>query len=94
MTVTAFQMAARLRYHLYFTPTSLSWLNQIERWFAEIARKRIMRGTFRSVRELVSAINDYVRHYNRGPRPFRWIVGASRIIRKVNRYKRTTETAD
>jgi transposase len=49
--------AAHPRYHLHFTPTSCSWLNLIERWFAEISRKRIRRGTFRSVAELIKAIN-------------------------------------
>src|SRR3954451_13409156 len=86
-------LAGRPRYHLHFTPTSSSWLNQIERWLAEITRKRIRRGTFRSVRDLVLAIQAYVRSYNRDPQPFHWIASASRIIRKVNRYKATSETA-
>jgi len=84
----------RPRYHVHFTPTSASWLNQIERWFAEITRKRIRRGTFRSVRDLIQAINDYIRLYNKRPRPFQWIASASQIIRKVNKYKDTSETAD
>jgi transposase len=87
-------LAARPRYHLHFTPTSSSWLNQIERWFAEITRKRIRRGTFRSVRDLIRSIHDYVRRYNRNPQPFHWVASASRIIRKVNRYKQISETAD
>jgi len=87
-------LAERPRYHVHFTPTSSSWLNQIERWFAEITRKRIRRGTFRSVRELIKAINDYVRIYNQNPRPFQWVASASRIIRKVNKYKETSDTAD
>jgi transposase len=87
-------LAARPRYHVHFTPTSSSWLNQIERWFAEITRKRIRRGTFRSVPELISAIKDYVRHYNRSPQLFHWLASASQIIRKVNKYKDTLETGD
>ncbi len=87
-------LADRPRYHVHFTPTSSSWLNQIERWFAEITRKRIRRGTFRSVRDLIKAIKDYVRHYNRNPRPFQWVASASKIIRKVNKYKETLETGD
>lgn len=87
-------LASRPRYHVHFTPTSSSWLNQIERWFAEITRKRIRRGTFRSVRDLVTAIKDYIRNYNKSPRPFQWVASASQIIRKVNRYKGTSETAD
>jgi transposase len=87
-------LSERPRYHVHFTPTSSSWLNQIERWFADITRKRIRRGTFRSVRELIKAIRDYIRHYNKNPRPFVWVASASQIIRKVNKYKRTLETGD
>jgi transposase len=87
-------LADHPRYHVHFTPTGSSWLNQVERWFAEITRKRIRRGTFRSVRELEKAIKDYVRNYNRNPRPFEWVTTASKIIRKVNKYKETLETAD
>lgn len=87
-------LAARPRYHVHFTPTSSSWLNQIERWFAEITRKRIRRGTFRSVRELIKSIHDYIRLYNKRPRPFHWVASASRIIRKVNKYKETSDTGD
>jgi transposase len=87
-------LAAHSRYHLHFTPTSSSWLNQIERWFAEITRKQIRRGTFRSVRALTSAIRDYLARYNQQPRPFQWLASASRIIRKVSKYKATSETGD
>jgi len=55
------------------SPDGASWLNQIERWFAEITRKRIRRGTFRSVRELVQAIREYIRESNKHPRPFQWV---------------------
>jgi len=87
-------LVERPRYHVHFTPTGSSWLNQIERWFAEITRKRIRRGTFRSVRELVKAIQDYLRQYNKNPQPFQWVASASRIIRKVNKYKEISETGD
>jgi len=87
-------LAARPRYHVHFTPTSSSWLNQIERWFAEITRKRIRRRTFHSVRELIRAIYDYIRHYSKNPRPFQGAASASRIIRKVSKYKGTSETGD
>ncbi len=66
-----------------FTPTSSSWLNQVERCFAEITRKRIRRGTFRSVSELTKTIHDYIRIYNNNPRPFQWVASASRSIRKL-----------
>jgi transposase len=62
-------LAARPRYHVHFTPTRSSWLNQIERWFAEITRKRIRHGTFRSVPDLIKAIHDYIRIYNKDPDP-------------------------
>ena len=87
-------LAARPRYHLHFTPTGSSWIHQIERWFAEITRKRIRRGTFHSVRDLINAINDYIRLYNKNPCPFQWVASASRIIRKVRKYKETLETGD
>jgi transposase len=73
-------LSARPRYHVHFTPTSSSWLNQIERWFAEITRKRIRRGTFRSVGDLIKAIQDYISLYNKNPQPFQWVASASRII--------------
>ena len=84
--------AAHPRYCLHFTPTSSSWLNQIERWFAGITSKRIRRGTFRSVRELVQAINSYIRENNKQPMPFAWIASASSILRKIKKYKETLET--
>jgi transposase len=85
-------LAERPRYHVHFTPTSSSWLNQVERWFAEITRKRIRRGTFRSVRELTKTIHDYIRLYNNNPQPFQWVASASKIIRKVNRLRQVTKT--
>jgi transposase len=75
----------RPRYHVHFTPTSSSWLNQIERWFVEITRKRIRRGTFRSVRDLIKAIEDYIPRYNQNPQPFEWVASASKIIQKAFR---------
>lgn len=80
------------RYKVHFTPTSASWVNQVERWFAEITRKRIRRGTFGSVRELERAIRAYIRDHNKNPHPFRWVATANTIIKKVRKYKRTSET--
>ena len=82
------------RYQVHFTPTSASWLNQVERWFAEITRKRIRRGTFRSVRELEKAIRDYIRAHNKAPQPFQWVASANKIVAKVRKYKQTSETGD
>jgi transposase len=76
---------ARPRYHLHFTPTSASWLNLVERFFAEITERRIRRGTFRSVPELENAVLEYVRTRNKNPKPFAWTVKASTLLRKVRR---------
>jgi transposase len=80
------------RFHLHFTPTSSSWLNLIERWFGEITRKRIRRGTFRSVAELVAAIDEYLKVYNQHPKPFVWTQTADMIMAKVNRCKEALVT--
>jgi transposase len=71
------------RYHLHFTPTSSSWLNLVERWFGEITRKRIRRGVFRSVPDLVTAIEDYIRVHNESPKPFVWTKKVDAILEKV-----------
>jgi len=78
---------AHPRYHLHFVPTSSSWLNMVERWFAEITRKQIRRGTFMSVRKLIKAIMRYLREYNKNPEPFVWTASAATILRKVRRCK-------
>ena len=85
--------AAHPRYHVHFTPTGSSWLNhQIERWFAEITAKRIRRGTFLSVKELVCAIEGYIRENNQRPKPFVWVVTANSILKKLKKYKDTLDT--
>jgi transposase len=84
--------AAHPRYHIHFTPTGSSWVNQIERWFAEITAKRIRRGTFLSVRELIRAIEAYIRENNRQPKPFAWTASAKSILRKLNKYKEILDT--
>lgn len=78
---------AHPRYHLHFVPTSSSWLNLVERWFAEITRKQIRRGTFMNVRTLNKAIMRYVREHNKNPEPFVWTASAATILRKVRRCK-------
>ena len=80
------------RFHLHFTPTSSSWLNLVERWFGEITRKRIRRGVFRSVPELVAAIEDYIRLNNQDPKPFVWTKRADEILKKVGHCKAVIET--
>jgi transposase len=72
-------------YRLHFTPTSGSWLNQVERFFAEITEKRIRRGAFRSVAALEKAIMEYLAHHNENPRPFKWTASADLILDRVKR---------
>ena len=73
------------RFHLHFTPTSSSWLNLVERWFREITDKRIRRGVFRSVKELIAAIDDYIAQHNQDPQSFTWTAKAETILEKVRR---------
>jgi len=80
------------RFHLHFTPTSSSWLNLVERWFAEITRKRIRRGAFRSVSDLVEAIHSYIALNNADPKPFHWTKSAEEILEKVGRCKAASVT--
>ena len=73
----------RPRYHLHFTPTSSSWLNQVERWFAKITKQRIRRGVFKNVDELIAAIDDYIAANNVNPKPFIWNATAELILDRV-----------
>jgi transposase len=70
-------------YHLHFIPTSSSWLNQVERFFAEITEKRIRRGAFRSVKALEQAINEYLEHHNQNAKPFVWTADANLILSRI-----------
>jgi transposase len=70
-------------YHLHFIPTSSSWLNQVERFFAEITEKRIRRGAFRRVKSLEKAIMEYLENHNREPKPFVWTATADTILNRV-----------
>ncbi len=79
-------LARRQRFHLHFTPTSASWLNQVERWFAEITRQQIRRGSWASTQALETAINDYLDVYNEQPKPFIWTKSADQILETIQRY--------
>ncbi len=79
------------RFHMHFTPTSSSWLNLIERWFRDITDKRIRRGIFRSVKELVKAITDYIAEHNENPKSFSWTAKAEEILAKVRRARRVLD---
>ena len=80
------------RFHLHFTPTSASWLNMVERFFAEITRNRIRRGAFKSVAELKGAIMEYLENHNADPKPFIWTKSAGQILEKVARAKQALES--
>ena len=80
------------RFHLHFIPTSASWLNLIERWFREITEKRIRRGTFMNVRQLIDAINAYIGAHNEDPRPFVWSAPVERIMAKIAKCKEALGT--
>ena len=73
------------RFHMHFTPTSSSWLNFIERWFCEITGKRIRRGTFRSVQQLIDAIMAFIKDHNSNPKSFVWVAQVEDILKKVCR---------
>jgi transposase len=73
------------RLNMHFTPTSASWLNMVERFFRDITDKRIRRGVFTSVAELVAAIDEYIAHHNIKPKPFIWTKSARDILQKVIR---------
>jgi transposase len=78
-------LARHPRVHFHFVPTSSSWLNLVERWFLEITRVRIRRGTFTSVPALERAIHEYLAHYNQQPKPFIWTKDADTILAKIDR---------
>lgn len=78
-------LAVHPRYHIHFTPTYSSWLNQVEIWFNRITQQAIRRGTFRSVKELVAKIDQFVQHYNANTRPFAWTATADSILEKIKR---------
>jgi transposase len=74
------------RFHLHFTPTSGSWLNMVERWFAELTTKKIKRGAHMSVRALEADIKDWIAQWNENPRPYVWVKTADEILASVARY--------
>jgi transposase len=86
-------LARHPRFHLHFTPTGSSWINQVERWFALITERRLRRGAFRSTRELEDAIRDYLKAHNQDPKPFRWTKTADEILDNLARFcQRTSDS--
>ncbi len=70
------------RFHIHFTPTSASWLNMVERFFRDLSGKRLKRGVFTSIEQLIAAIDAYIRHTNHAPKPFIWTAKATDILQK------------
>ncbi len=79
--------AKHKRFHAHFTPTSASWLNMIERFFRDLTDKRIRRGVFQDLEQLITAIGDYIDKHNAKPKPFIWTAKANDILEKVSRAK-------
>ena len=78
-------LAARPRYHIHYTPTYSSWLNQVEIWFNIITQKAIRRGSFKSVKNLIDRINVFTDHYNKNTKPFMWTATAESILLKIEK---------
>ena len=84
-------LARRPHYHVHFTPTSASWINQVERWFAELTRKQLRRGVHTSVRQLENDIQAFIEQHNKNPRPYRWTKTADEILSSVKRFCQKTQ---
>ena len=80
-------LAEHSRFHLHFTPTSCSWMNLIERWFGHLTQKRIRRGTFRNLPELIYAIHEFIGLTNKDPKQFVWTATTKKILEKLKRCK-------
>jgi len=83
-------LAKRPRFHLHFTPTYASWLNQVERWFAELTNKQLRRGSHCSVAALVAAIWEFIDAHNETPTPFLWCKSADQILASIARFAQRT----
>ena len=79
-------LAAHPRWHVHFTPTGASWLNQVERFFALLTEKQLRRGVHRSTEEFEAAIEHYIATVNTDPRPFRWTKTADDILAAIKRF--------
>lgn len=86
-------LAKRPRYHLHFTPTGASWINLVERWFAELTNKQLRHGAHHSTRALEEAIRDYLRLQNQNPRPFVWTKSADEILASIARFCERTSNS-
>ena len=84
-------LARRPHYHVHFTPTSASWINQVERWFAELTRKQLRRGVHTSTKQLETDIRAFIERHNENPKPYRWTKSADEILASVKRFCQKTE---
>src|SRR6187399_1036486 len=84
-------LARRPHYYVHFTPTSASWINQVERWFAELTRKRLKRGVHTSVGKLQADIRALIDRHNQNPKPFQWTKSADQILASVKRFCHKTQ---
>lgn len=84
-------LARRPHYHVHFTPTSASWINQVERWFAELTRKQLRRGIHTSTAQLETDIRLFIEWHNENPKPYRWTKSADEILASVKRFCQKTE---
>src|SRR3954452_7831804 len=89
-------LARRPHYHVHFTPTSASWINQVERWFAELTRKQLRRGVHTSTKQLEADIRAFIARHNEKPKPYRWSKSADDILASVKRFcqKNATECSE
>jgi len=85
-------LARHARFKLHFTPTSSSWLNMVETFFSRLTEKAIRRGIFRSVPDLIAAIEQYLAAHNADPKPFTWTATTDQILEKVRRGRVTLNT--
>jgi transposase len=84
-------LARRPHYHVHFTPTSASWINQVERWFAELTRKQLRRGVHTSTSQLEADIRTFIERHNEKPKPYKWTKSADEILSSVKRFCQKTE---
>jgi transposase len=84
-------LARQPHYDVHFTPTSASWINQVERWFAELTRKQLRRGVHTSTKQLETDIRASIERHNYNPKPYRWTKSADEILASVKRFCQKTE---
>jgi transposase len=84
-------LARRPHYQIHFTPTSASWINQVERWFAELTRKQLRRAVHTSAKQLETDIRAFIKRHNENPKPYRWTKSADEILASVKRFCQKTE---